>query len=131
MPVHSKEKKESHHEDMEVEYAEQEASSSEEEDTETSSVSEDGESSGNISPGPGLLLQFTPKHTILLLHPQRGSCLLPHHTFQKQKCLHLLYTPTSLYGNCFKYFSNGLLTSYLAYSSLAPPLFFLLLARTR
>ncbi|XP_022520484.2 breast cancer metastasis-suppressor 1-like protein-A [Astyanax mexicanus] len=45
MPVHSKEKKDSNHEEMEVDYAEQEASSSEEEDTETSSVSEDGESS--------------------------------------------------------------------------------------
>ncbi|KAK3563674.1 hypothetical protein QTP86_034104 [Hemibagrus guttatus] len=45
MPVHSKEKKESAQEEMEVDYGEQEGSSSEEEDTETSSGSEDGESS--------------------------------------------------------------------------------------
>ncbi|KAI4903605.1 hypothetical protein NFI96_013576 [Prochilodus magdalenae] len=45
MPVHSKEKKESNHEEMDVDYAEQEGSSSDEEDTESSSVSEDGESS--------------------------------------------------------------------------------------
>ncbi|XP_076833718.1 breast cancer metastasis-suppressor 1-like protein-A [Brachyhypopomus gauderio] len=45
MPVHTKEKKDSNHEDMEVDFAEQEGSSSDEEDTETSSVSEDGESS--------------------------------------------------------------------------------------
>ncbi|XP_016395156.1 breast cancer metastasis-suppressor 1-like protein-A isoform X1 [Sinocyclocheilus rhinocerous] len=45
MPVHSREKKESNHEEMEVDCAEQEGSSSEDEDTESSSVSEDGESS--------------------------------------------------------------------------------------
>ncbi|TRY75945.1 hypothetical protein DNTS_033503 [Danionella cerebrum] len=45
MPVHSREKKESNHEEMEVDFAEQEGSSSEEEDTESSSVSDDGESS--------------------------------------------------------------------------------------
>ncbi|KAJ8409098.1 hypothetical protein AAFF_G00241190 [Aldrovandia affinis] len=45
MPVHSREKKESNHEEMEVDYPEQEASSSDEEDTESSSVSEDGDSS--------------------------------------------------------------------------------------
>ncbi|KAI2654190.1 Breast cancer metastasis-suppressor 1-like protein-A [Labeo rohita] len=45
MPVHSREKKESNHEEMEVDFAEQEGSSSEDEDTESSSVSEDGESS--------------------------------------------------------------------------------------
>ncbi|XP_023663492.1 breast cancer metastasis-suppressor 1-like protein-A [Paramormyrops kingsleyae] len=45
MPVHSREKKESNHEEMEVDYQEQEASSSDEEDTESSSVSEDGDSS--------------------------------------------------------------------------------------
>ncbi|KAJ8411763.1 hypothetical protein AAFF_G00154010 [Aldrovandia affinis] len=45
MPVHSREKKESNHEDMEVDYPEQEGSSSDEEDTESSSVSEDGDSS--------------------------------------------------------------------------------------
>ncbi len=46
MPVHSREKKESNHEEMDVDFAEQEGSSSEDEDTESSSVSEDGESSG-------------------------------------------------------------------------------------
>jgi len=46
MPVHSREKKESNHEEMEVDFAEQEGSTSEDEDTESSSVSEDGESSG-------------------------------------------------------------------------------------
>lgn len=45
MPVHSREKKDSNHEEMEVDFAEQEGSSSEDEDTESSSVSEDGESS--------------------------------------------------------------------------------------
>uniref|UniRef100_A0A672SFJ5 Breast cancer metastasis-suppressor 1-like protein-A n=1 Tax=Sinocyclocheilus grahami TaxID=75366 RepID=A0A672SFJ5_SINGR len=45
MPVHSREKKESNREEMEVDFAEQEGSSSEDEDTESSSVSEDGESS--------------------------------------------------------------------------------------
>ncbi|XP_026855709.2 breast cancer metastasis-suppressor 1-like protein-A isoform X1 [Electrophorus electricus] len=45
MPVHTKEKKDSNHEDMEVDFPEQEGSSSDEEDSETSSVSEDGESS--------------------------------------------------------------------------------------
>ncbi|XP_030638820.1 breast cancer metastasis-suppressor 1-like protein-A [Chanos chanos] len=45
MPVHSREKKESNHEEMEVDYPEQEGSSTDEEDTESSSVSEDGESS--------------------------------------------------------------------------------------
>lgn len=47
MPVHSREKKENNHEDMEVDYPEQDASSSDEEDTVSSSVSEDGDSSGN------------------------------------------------------------------------------------
>ncbi|XP_036449863.1 LOW QUALITY PROTEIN: breast cancer metastasis-suppressor 1-like protein-A [Colossoma macropomum] len=45
MPVHTKEKKESNHEEMDVDYPEQDGSSSDEEDTESSSVSEDGESS--------------------------------------------------------------------------------------
>ncbi|XP_025874814.2 breast cancer metastasis-suppressor 1-like protein isoform X4 [Vulpes vulpes] len=47
MPVHSRgDKKETnHHDEMEVDYAENEGSSSEEEDTESSSVSEDGDSS--------------------------------------------------------------------------------------
>lgn len=46
MPVHSREKKESNHEEMEVDYPEQDGSSSDECDTESSSVSEDGDSSG-------------------------------------------------------------------------------------
>uniref|UniRef100_A0A6Q2YK43 BRMS1 like transcriptional repressor b n=1 Tax=Esox lucius TaxID=8010 RepID=A0A6Q2YK43_ESOLU len=46
MPIHSREKKESNHEEiMEVDYPEQEGSSSDEDDTESSSVSEDGDSS--------------------------------------------------------------------------------------
>ncbi|KAM9201723.1 PREDICTED: breast cancer metastasis-suppressor 1-like protein isoform X1 [Galeopterus variegatus] len=47
MPVHSRgDKKETnHHDEMEVDYAENEGSSSEDEDTESSSVSEDGDSS--------------------------------------------------------------------------------------
>ncbi|XP_028935210.1 breast cancer metastasis-suppressor 1-like protein isoform X2 [Ornithorhynchus anatinus] len=47
MPVHSRgDKKETnHHDEMEVDYAENEGSSSDEEDTESSSVSEDGDSS--------------------------------------------------------------------------------------
>ncbi|XP_050809911.1 breast cancer metastasis-suppressor 1-like protein isoform X1 [Gopherus flavomarginatus] len=45
MPVHSREKKENNHDEMEVDYGENEGSSSEEEDTESSSVSEEGDSS--------------------------------------------------------------------------------------
>ncbi|MED6266241.1 Breast cancer metastasis-suppressor 1-like protein [Characodon lateralis] len=45
MPVHSREKKESNHEDMEVDFPEQDGSSTDEEDTVSSSVSEDGDSS--------------------------------------------------------------------------------------
>uniref|UniRef100_UPI00398F126F breast cancer metastasis-suppressor 1-like protein-A isoform X1 n=1 Tax=Pristiophorus japonicus TaxID=55135 RepID=UPI00398F126F len=45
MPVHSREKKENNHEDMDVDYPENEGSSSDDEDTESSSVSEDGDSS--------------------------------------------------------------------------------------
>lgn len=45
MPVHAREKKESNHEEMEVDFAEQDGSSSDDEETESSSVSEDGESS--------------------------------------------------------------------------------------
>ncbi|KAK1149476.1 breast cancer metastasis-suppressor 1-like protein-A [Acipenser oxyrinchus oxyrinchus] len=45
MPVHSRDKKESNHEEMEVDYPEHDGSSSDEEDTESSSVSEDGDSS--------------------------------------------------------------------------------------
>lgn len=46
MPVHSREKKENNHDEMEVDYGENEGSSSEEEETESSSVSEEGDSSG-------------------------------------------------------------------------------------
>ncbi|XP_042302252.1 breast cancer metastasis-suppressor 1-like protein isoform X1 [Sceloporus undulatus] len=45
MPVHSREKKESNHDEMEVDYGENEGSSSEEEESESSSVSEEGDSS--------------------------------------------------------------------------------------
>uniref|UniRef100_M4AWI2 BRMS1 like transcriptional repressor b n=1 Tax=Xiphophorus maculatus TaxID=8083 RepID=M4AWI2_XIPMA len=45
MPVHSREKKESNHEEMEVDFAEQDGSSTDEEDTVSSTVSEDGDSS--------------------------------------------------------------------------------------
>lgn len=46
MPVHSREKKEGNHEEMEVDFPEQDGSSTDEEDTVSSSVSEDGDSSG-------------------------------------------------------------------------------------
>lgn len=57
MPVHSRgDKKETnHHDEMEVDYAENEGSSSEDEDTESSSVSEDGDSSGVQPSGAGTL----------------------------------------------------------------------------
>uniref|UniRef100_A0A8C8C7I4 Breast cancer metastasis-suppressor 1-like protein-A n=1 Tax=Oncorhynchus tshawytscha TaxID=74940 RepID=A0A8C8C7I4_ONCTS len=45
MPVHAREKKESNHEEMEVDFPDQDASSTDEEDTVSSSVSEDGDSS--------------------------------------------------------------------------------------
>lgn len=45
MPVHSREKKESNHNDMEVDYPENEGSSTEDEDTDSSSGSEEGDSS--------------------------------------------------------------------------------------
>ncbi|GCC34830.1 breast cancer metastasis-suppressor 1-like protein-A [Chiloscyllium punctatum] len=45
MPVHSRDKKENNHEDMDVDFPENEGSSSDDEDTESSSVSEDGDSS--------------------------------------------------------------------------------------
>ncbi|XP_037100553.1 breast cancer metastasis-suppressor 1-like protein-A [Syngnathus acus] len=45
MPVHSREKKESNHEEMEVDFPEQDGSSTDEEDTVSTSVSEDGDSS--------------------------------------------------------------------------------------
>lgn len=46
MPVHSREKKESNHEEMEVDFPEQDGSSTDEDDTVSSTVSEDGDSSG-------------------------------------------------------------------------------------
>ena len=46
MPVHAREKKESNHEEMEVDFPEQDGSSTDEEDTVSSSVSEDGDTSG-------------------------------------------------------------------------------------
>ncbi|KAL7992528.1 hypothetical protein Chor_016784 [Crotalus horridus] len=48
MPVHSREKKENNHDDMEVDYGENEGSSSEEEESESSSVSEEGDSSDEL-----------------------------------------------------------------------------------
>ncbi|KAM8921070.1 breast cancer metastasis-suppressor 1-like protein isoform 2-T2 [Pelodytes ibericus] len=45
MPVHSREKKESNHNDMEVDYPENEGTTSEEEDTDSSSGSEEGDTS--------------------------------------------------------------------------------------
>lgn len=52
MPVHSREKKESNHEEMEVDFPEQDGSSTDEEDTVSSSVSEDGDSSGKTAQTP-------------------------------------------------------------------------------
>lgn len=46
MPVHSREKKDSNHDEMEVDFPEQDGSSTDEEDTVSSTVSEDGDSSG-------------------------------------------------------------------------------------
>lgn len=46
MPVNSRDRKESNHEDMDVDFAEQEVSSSDEEDSVSSTASEDGDSSG-------------------------------------------------------------------------------------
>ncbi|KAF7251579.1 Breast cancer metastasis-suppressor 1-like protein [Varanus komodoensis] len=51
MPVHSREKKENNHDEMEVDYGENEGSSSEEEESESSSVSEEGDSSGEAGKG--------------------------------------------------------------------------------
>ncbi|XP_037393300.1 breast cancer metastasis-suppressor 1-like protein-A isoform X5 [Pygocentrus nattereri] len=45
MPVHSRDRKESNHEDMDVDFPEQEGSSSDEEDTVSSTASEDGDTS--------------------------------------------------------------------------------------
>lgn len=49
MPVHSREKKESNHEEMEVDFPDQDGSSTDEEDTVSTSVSEDGDSSGKTN----------------------------------------------------------------------------------
>lgn len=74
MPVHSRgDKKETnHHDEMEVDYAENEGSSSEDEDTESSSVSEDGDSSGaqssgawTLSPSAGLATGRSPHAGLL------------------------------------------------------------------
>lgn len=46
MPVHSREKKDTNHEEMEVDFPDQDGSTTDEEDTVSSSVSEDGDSSG-------------------------------------------------------------------------------------
>lgn len=46
MPVHSREKKDANHEEMEVDFPDQDGSTTDEEDTVSSSVSEDGDSSG-------------------------------------------------------------------------------------
>lgn len=61
MPVHSREKKENNHEDMEVDFPEQDGSSTDEEDTVSSSVSEDGDSSGRKKKKTGLKHQHTAK----------------------------------------------------------------------
>ncbi|KTG46943.1 hypothetical protein cypCar_00013696 [Cyprinus carpio] len=45
MPVHPRDRKENNHEEMDVDYPEQEASSSDEEDSVSSSASEDGDTS--------------------------------------------------------------------------------------
>lgn len=45
MPVHSREKKDANHEEMEVDFPDQDGSTTDEEDTVSSSVSEDGDSS--------------------------------------------------------------------------------------
>lgn len=57
MPVHSREKKESNHEEMEVDFPEQDGSSTDEEDTVSSSVSEDGDSSGKAALNTNLQLK--------------------------------------------------------------------------
>ncbi len=49
MPVHPRDRKENNHEEMDVDYPEQEASSSDEEDSVSSTASEDGDSSGNVN----------------------------------------------------------------------------------
>jgi len=59
MPVHAREKKENNHEEMDVDYPENEGSSSEDEDTESSSVSEDGDSSGGERAAISTTVQLT------------------------------------------------------------------------
>lgn len=49
MPVHPRDRKENNHEEMDVDYPEQEASTSDEEESVSSSVSEDGDTSGNVT----------------------------------------------------------------------------------
>lgn len=46
MPVHQRDRKDNNHEEMDVDYPEQDASSSDEEDSVSSSASEDGDTSG-------------------------------------------------------------------------------------
>ena len=65
MPVHAREKKESNHEEMEVDYPEQDGSSTDEEDTVSSSVSEDGDSSGRKTTTTGLNKH---QHALSMLH---------------------------------------------------------------
>jgi len=47
--VHPRDRKENNHEEMDVDYPEQEASTSDEEESVSSSVSEDGDTSGNAT----------------------------------------------------------------------------------
>lgn len=61
MPVHSREKKENNHDEMEVDYGENEGSSSEEEETESSSVSEEGDSSGTAAARRAAPLREAPR----------------------------------------------------------------------
>lgn len=61
MPVHSREKKENNHDEMEVDYGENEGSSSEEEETESSSVSEEGDSSGTAAARGAAPLRGAPR----------------------------------------------------------------------
>lgn len=49
MPVHPRDRKENNHEEMDVDYPEQEASSFDEEESVSSSASEDGDTSGNVT----------------------------------------------------------------------------------
>ncbi|MGH0161260.1 UNVERIFIED_CONTAM: hypothetical protein FKN15_055739 [Acipenser sinensis] len=76
MPVHSREKKESNHEEMEVDYPEHDGSSSDEEDTESSSVSEDGDSSDDLAElllGEAKLQQYLKENPIKQGASPRGA----------------------------------------------------------